>query len=105
MGVVLSMLSPTVAHVVRLPEVSAAASSAVAALVVMVVMALLLPFNANVRHDHLGAVAHSHRVPAKVATSEKEAEFRTFVSSKKLQIVLTCPCHVLTERPGCPGSD
>lgn len=67
--VVLTMLSPTVAHIVRLPEVPSTASSPVAALVVVVMVSLLLSLHAHVRHNHFGAVAHSHCVPAEFATS------------------------------------
>ena len=62
--VVLPVLPPAVAHVVRLTvvptsSVSTASSCPVAALVVMVMMALLLALDADIAHDHLGSIAHS----------------------------------------------
>lgn len=69
---VLPMLSPTVAHVVRLSEVSRTTSAPVAALVVMVVVSLLLSLHAHVRHDHLRTVPHAHCVSSKVTTSGGE---------------------------------
>lgn len=67
--VVLTVLSPAVAHVVRLPEVPSATCAPVAALVVMVVVPLLLALHAHVRHDHLRSVPHAHRIPSVVTTS------------------------------------
>lgn len=67
--VVLTVLSPAVAHIVRLPEVPSATRAPVAALVMMVVVPLLLALHAHVRHDHLRAVPHAHRIPSVVTTS------------------------------------
>ena len=63
--VVLPVLPPAVAHVVRLTVVptssvsTASSSCPVAALVVMVMMALLLALDADIAHDHLGSIALS----------------------------------------------
>lgn len=72
---IVTVLAPPIAtaHDVGLPEV--AALLLVAALVVMVMVPLLLALHAHVRHDHLGAVAHRHAVPAVVSAARRRQVF------------------------------